>query len=204
MEFRANFMKAGSVVVAAMAKLFGTNGIRGIPGKDLTDELVIKVGTAVGRRLGRDIVVGCDGRLSSPRLSRLITSAINSAGSDVHYVGLAPTPAIQLYAGSGKHTGGVVITASHNPPEFNGIKVMGPNGVEIPRAMETEIETMVDSTAAVGHGPEGRLYEEKGVVDLYIRSIREKVDAAIHQGQGLHDSGRRRQRGPVRLGPGAL
>jgi phosphomannomutase/phosphoglucomutase len=161
-----------------MAKLFGTNGIRGIPGKDLTDDLVARVGMAVGVKLGKDIVVGCDGRLSSPRLSRLIASAIASVGSNVHFVGLAPTPAIQLYAGSGKFSGGVVITASHNPPEFNGIKVMGPNGVEIPRAAEAEIEGLVDSVAAVSRGAPGKLYEEEGVVKLYIQGIVEKVDSA--------------------------
>lgn len=162
---------------AVMAKLFGTNGIRGVPGKDLTDDIVTKVGRAVGTRLGSEIVVGCDGRVSSPRLSKLISAAINSAGSNVHFVGLAPTPAIQLYTGSGKFTGGVVITASHNPPEFNGIKVMGPNGVEIPRGMEAEIEALVDSPPPSAGSSLGRTYEEGGVVDLYVRRVMEKVDS---------------------------
>ncbi|HVP23692.1 MAG TPA: phosphoglucosamine mutase [Conexivisphaerales archaeon] len=161
-----------------MGKLFGTNGIRGIPGKDLTDDLVVKVGRAVGIKLGKEIVVGCDGRTSSPRLSHLIATAINSVGSNVHYVGLAPTPAIQLYAGSGKFDGAVIITASHNPPEFNGIKVMGPNGVEIPRGVETEIEAIVDSGSKPVEGGIGSFKEEGGVMDLYVRKIIAKVDAA--------------------------
>jgi phosphomannomutase/phosphoglucomutase len=160
-----------------MAKLFGTNGIRGVPGKDLTDELVTKVGRAVGQRLGKDIVVGCDGRVSSPRLSEVMADAIRSAGSNVYFVGLAPTPAIQLFAGSGNFTGGVVITASHNPPEFNGIKVMGPNGVEIPRGTEAEIEGLVDSMAPGEGNGDGRFYERPGIVELYVNSIIQKVDA---------------------------
>lgn len=172
------FMNGRRVSATAMTKLFGTNGIRGIPGKDLTDELVTKVGRVVGEKLGKDIVVGCDGRVSSPRLSKVMADAINSAGSNVYFVGLAPTPAIQLFAGSGKFTGGVVITASHNPPEFNGIKVMGPNGVEIPRGTESEIEGLVDSMAAGKGSGGGRFYERSGIVEMYVHSILQKVDAA--------------------------
>ncbi|MGA1975978.1 MAG: phosphoglucosamine mutase [Conexivisphaerales archaeon] len=161
-----------------MTKLFGTNGIRGIPDKDLSDELVTKVGRAVGQKLGKDIVIGCDGRVSSPRLSKVIADAINSEGSNVYFVGLAPTPAIQLFTGSGKFTGGVVITASHNPPEFNGIKVMGPNGVEIPRGTESEIEGLVDSMKAGKGSGGGTFYERPGVVEMYVRSILRKVDVA--------------------------
>ena len=161
-----------------MAKLFGTNGIRGVPGKDLSDDLVMRVGRAVGHRLGKKIVVGSDGRLSSPRLSRLVASAVTSQGSDVCFVGLAPTPAIQLFTGSGRFTGGVVVTASHNPPEFNGIKVMGANGVEIPRCMEHEIEELVDVADTLRAGVAGRLDEEGGVVENYVESILRKVDVA--------------------------
>jgi phosphomannomutase/phosphoglucomutase len=168
-----------------MTKLFGTNGIRGVPGKDLTDDLVTKVGRAVGKKLGKEVVVGCDGRVSSPRLSRLVAAAINSVGSNAHFVGLAPTPAIQLYTGSGRFTGGVVITASHNPPEFNGIKVMGSNGVEIPRGTEVEIEAMVDSMPTLEKEGEGTFYEEGGVIELYVRSILEKVDPGAIRRRGF-------------------
>jgi phosphomannomutase/phosphoglucomutase len=160
-----------------MARLFGTNGIRGVPGKDLTDDLVDRVGRAAARRLGGSLVVGRDGRTSSPRLSRLISSAITSEGFDVHFVGLAPTPAIQLYTGNGSFAGGVVITASHNPPEFNGIKVMGSNGVEIPRATEQEIEEMVATLRPGGVKGTGRFVEEKSIIEHYVESILLKVDA---------------------------
>jgi phosphomannomutase/phosphoglucomutase len=161
-----------------MGKLFGTNGIRGVPGRDLTDDLVTRVGRAVALRLGKKIVIGYDGRISSPHLAQVLVDAITSTGSDAYLVGLAPTPAIQLFIGKGDFDGGIVVTASHNPPEFNGIKVMGANGVEVPRSVEGEIESLVERNGGRSGVSLGTAHRAEGVIADYINSILAKVDVA--------------------------
>jgi len=161
----------------AMGRLFGTNGIRGIPGKDLTDELVSRVGHVVAARLGRHIGLGHDGRLTSPRLSDIMVRSLLEAGSDVHLIGLAPTPAIQLSIRRGGYDGGVVITASHNPPEFNGIKVMGVGGLEITRSMEEEMERLILSRVPLpSTSIRGTLHPVTDSIEAYVKTVVGNVD----------------------------
>jgi len=113
-----------------MTKLFGTNGIRGVVNQELTPEFVIKVGQAIGTFFnGGQLLIGCDSRGSSPLFKEATISGITSTGCTVHDVGQAPTPAIQFLTKHFGLDGSVIVTASHNPPEYNGIKVNWRDGV---------------------------------------------------------------------------
>ena len=121
--------------------LFGTNGIRGIPGRDLTLEFISEMGLSIGSFFGKgDILIGFDGRNSSPSISRAIAAGMMESGLDITDAGLIPTPALQLAIRNLSYNGGVMITASHNPSEYNGIKALSPSGVEITRDDEIELE----------------------------------------------------------------
>lgn len=122
-------------------KLFGTNGVRGRVNKELTPELVLRLAMATGTYFkGADLVVGCDGRVSGPLLTDIVNSGLASVGCQVWNLGMITTPALQFLTKDWKLKGGVMVTASHNPPEYNGIKVMGNSGVELPHEEELKIE----------------------------------------------------------------
>jgi len=129
-----------------MGKYFGTSGIREVVNEKLTPELALRVGKALGTYLdGRTVVVGKDTRTSGEMLKQAVISGLLSTGVNVIDIGLAPTPltgfAIRLYGADA----GVTITASHNPPEYNGIKVWQPNGMAYTPEMEEELEAIIDS-----------------------------------------------------------
>ena len=129
-----------------MGKYFGTSGIREVVSDKLTPELALRVGKALGTYLGGGtVVVGKDTRTSGEMLKSALISGLLSTGVEVIDIGLAPTPltgfAIRLYGADA----GVTITASHNPPEYNGIKVWQPNGMAYTPEMEAELEAIIDS-----------------------------------------------------------
>ncbi|NJE46729.1 phosphoglucosamine mutase [Thermococcus sp. GR7] len=129
-----------------MGKYFGTSGIREIVNEKLTPELALNVGRALGTYLGGGtVVVGRDTRTSGGMLKRALISGLLSTGVDVIDIGLAPTPltgfAIKLYGADA----GVTITASHNPSQYNGIKVWQPNGMAYTPEMENQLEAIIDS-----------------------------------------------------------
>jgi phosphomannomutase/phosphoglucomutase len=122
-------------------RLFGTNGVRGVVNQDLTTELVLKLSQATGTYFkGADLTVGCDGRVSSPLFLDIVCSGLASVGCQVWKLGMITTPALQFLTKDWGLKGGVMITASHNPPEYNGMKVMGNSGVELPHEEEEKIE----------------------------------------------------------------
>ncbi|MEM3608975.1 MAG: phosphoglucosamine mutase, partial [Candidatus Bathyarchaeia archaeon] len=122
-------------------RLFGTNGIRGVVNKELTPEMAIKIGSAVGTFFkSGNLIVGYDARTSSPMLARAVIAGLTSTGCNVFSAGMAPTPALQFAVKNHKMDGAVIITASHNPPEYNGIKVVWKDGVELSREQEIEVE----------------------------------------------------------------
>ncbi|HEV8050331.1 MAG TPA: phosphoglucosamine mutase, partial [Thermoplasmata archaeon] len=131
-------------------RLFGTNGIREVVGTKLTAPFVTSVayGLAKVAEPGRPIVVGWDGRTSSPALARLMSATLALGGHRVIEVGLLPTPAVQYNVTRLGAQMGVILTASHNPPEFNGIKCIAADGLEVEREVEERIET----AAAAGEG----------------------------------------------------
>ncbi len=137
-----------------MGKLFGTDGIRGIANVELTPELAFQVGRAGALVLAghcpdkRKILVGRDTRISGTMLESALAAGICSAGYDVVLAGVLPTPAVAyLVRTSSVMVAGVVISASHNPMAYNGIKFFGANGYKLPDAIEDEIEAiMMDRT----------------------------------------------------------
>ncbi len=123
-----------------MGRLFGTNGVRGVVNRDLTVEKVTQLAASVGTFLGNEIALGRDGRTSSPMFRDAVVGGLLSVGCRVHDAGMLPTPALQYTVRNLGLDGGVMITASHNPPQFNGLKVMAADGVEVSREQEAEIE----------------------------------------------------------------
>ena len=130
-------------MVRLQKKLFGTNGIRGVANKDITAKFCINMGSAIATHFGSGtLIVGCDGRTSNQMVKSAVISGIVSAGLGVLDIGLCPTPALQYALPHYGVRGGVMITASHNPPEYNGIKVIDRDGVEISSEEELAIETI--------------------------------------------------------------
>jgi phosphomannomutase/phosphoglucomutase len=124
-----------------MGKLFGTDGVRGIVNQELTVELALNLGRAIGTFFGegRTILIGRDARAGGDMLMRAVESGMLSAGVRVFEGGFAPTPALQYAVRQLGYDGGVIITASHNPREHNGVKVLDSDGVEVPREKEDVI-----------------------------------------------------------------
>ena len=134
-----------------MGKYFGTDGVRGIAGADLTCELAMKLGRGVAAVLtdstGRRprILIGKDTRQSGDMLEAALTAGLCSVGADVEALGVLPTPAVAYLVTKYKADAGVVISASHNPMEFNGIKVFASTGYKLPDEVEARIEAHIDN-----------------------------------------------------------
>lgn len=121
-------------------RLFGTNGIRGFPNVDLTAEFCTNIGKSIGHyRSGSIIAMGRDTRSTGDFIFSSVLAGVLSTGSQVLDLGVLPTPAVQYYCKT-KGIFGIVITASHNPPEFNGIKCISSDGTELERSEEEKIE----------------------------------------------------------------
>ena len=127
-----------------MTRLFGTDGVRGVANAELTPELAFRLGEAAGHFLGDRgcgrIVVGRDTRRSGEMLEAALVAGICAGGADALLAGVIPTPAIALLTRELSADGGVVISASHNPPEYNGIKLFSREGFKLPDELEDEIE----------------------------------------------------------------
>jgi phosphomannomutase/phosphoglucomutase len=162
-------------------RLFGTNGIRGVANKDLTPQATIKIGSAIGTFFKRGtLIVGHDARTSGPMLAKAVISGLTATGCTVLFVGMAPTPALQLAVKKHKADGAVIITASHNPPEFNGIKVIWKDGIELSREQEIKIESIFfDENVRLAEWNElGMVRELQGIITEYIEAIKTHVDTA--------------------------
>jgi len=160
-------------------RLFGTNGIRGVVNKDLTSEIAIKIGGATGTFFQRgNIVVGYDARTSSPMLAKAVIAGLNATGCNVFFAGMTPTPALQYAVKNHKTDGAVVITASHNPPEYNGIKVVWKDGIELSREQEIEIENIFfdEKTRYAEWNNLGITRNLPGIIDDYIEAIKRHVE----------------------------
>ena len=134
-----------------MARLFGTDGVRGVANDELTPLLAMQLGQAGAYVLSKEkahkptIMVGCDTRISGDMLANALMAGACSVGANVVYVGVIPTPAIAYLTKKYRVDAGVVISASHNPVEFNGIKFFDGNGFKLPDALEDEIEDLIRS-----------------------------------------------------------
>lgn len=159
--------------------LFGTNGIRGIVNQDMTPEFIARIGVAIGTFFeGGDILIGYDGRTSNIFISRAIVSGLVSTGCNVFDGGYAPTPALQYSVKHFRMNGAVIITASHNPPEYNGIKVVADDGVEISREDEVKIENIFfeERFSRRRWNSLGRLTNSPEVIDVYKNAVKNYID----------------------------
>lgn len=168
-----------------MGRLFGTDGVRGVANTELTCELALNIGRAAaavltkGNRRRPIVVVGADTRTSSDMLSAAITAGLCSVGADVISLGTVPTPAVAFLVGKYKADAGVMISASHNPSEFNGIKIFSGDGYKLPDALEEEIEAIVldkeesfEFTAGAGVG---KVFPGTNAVKDYLEHLRSSV-----------------------------
>lgn len=126
-----------------MARLFGTDGVRGIANTELTCDLAFKLGQAAVAFQGKTVLIGKDTRLSGDMLESSVAAGVMSMGGTALLAGIIPTPAIALLVRELHCDGGVVISASHNPPEYNGIKLFDAQGFKLPDAVEDDIEAFV-------------------------------------------------------------
>ncbi len=134
-----------------MSRMFGTDGVRGVAGSELTIQLATSLGQAGAFVLTKEtshnptIIVGCDTRISGGMLSNALMAGICSVGANAVYVGVIPTPAIAYLTRFYHADAGVMISASHNPAEFNGIKFFNREGYKLPDQLEDEIENLISS-----------------------------------------------------------
>ena len=127
-----------------MARLFGTDGVRGVAGEELDRDLAVALGRAAVRKIGKRIFIGRDSRESGPMLEQALIDGICAEGGQPAIVGIVPTPAIALITREMGANCGIVISASHNPPEYNGIKFFDGEGYKLPDAVEDEMQAIVE------------------------------------------------------------
>lgn len=145
-----------------MGRMFGTDGVRGVANAELTPMLAMQLGQAGAYVLTKEkdhkptIMVGCDTRISGDMLANALMAGVCSVGANAVYVGILPTPAVAYLTKKYKVDAGVVISASHNPVEFNGIKFFDANGYKLPDEMEDEIEAVIKSGMDGVKFPTGR------------------------------------------------
>ena len=164
-----------------MAKFFGTNGIRGVFPEDFNLEFIHDMTLSIGTYFEKGpILIGYDGRESSPLICKIIASTLNSIGIDCNIAGLVPTPCLEYAVKSLGYSGGIMITASHNPPQYNGIKPAGKDGVEISREDELVIEDIYFKKTWLSH-PEkwGTTEEETRSIETYLNGIKSHVNSKL-------------------------
>lgn len=175
-----------------MGRLFGTDGVRGIANEFLTCEIAMKIGRAVatvlsgGRRSHPIVVVGMDTRLSSNMLACSLEAGLCSVGADVIHLGVVPTPAVAYLVGKYKANAGIMISASHNPSEYNGIKIFSEEGYKLPDALEERIESIVldnmPKVETAGAKEIGQVNFATRAVDDYIEHL---CSTTSHSLEGL-------------------
>ncbi len=161
-----------------MAKFFGTNGIRGVFSEDFSLEFVHDMTLAIATYFkSGPILVGYDGRESSQIIAKVVCSAINYTGLDCNNAGLVPTPCLEYAVKKLGYSGGIMITASHNPPQYNGIKPAAKDGVEIPREDELVIEDIFLNKHWIKNPIKfGTTGKENRATDVYVNGIISHID----------------------------
>jgi len=157
-------------------KLFGTNGIRGVAGKEIGSSLAFRVGSALGTLFSKErVLIGRDGRLSSPMLLEGLAAGLLAQGNDVEDRGLITTPALEFMVKNTSSSAGVMITASHNPPEYNGFKVVDSDGIEIPRSKEEQMELLIHRDKWRASNPPGQRVIREGRIGSYFEKVESQV-----------------------------
>ncbi|MDH4214219.1 MAG: phosphoglucosamine mutase [Candidatus Thorarchaeota archaeon] len=159
--------------------MFGTNGVRGIINKELTVELVLNLSRAIGTVLGPGkTAIARDSRMGGEMFTYASMSGLASTGCSVVNLGSVPTPTLQYMTPRLGCNAGVMVTASHNPPQFNGIKVIGSNGIEITRETEVQLENVYHSHEfkTVNWNEIGEITHYTTAVDEYTKGIKSLVN----------------------------
>ena len=164
-----------------MGKLFGTDGIRGVAGELISADLSLKLGRAVAELLKRggksrpSVLIATDTRISSDMILAALTAGLCDGGADAYLLGIAPTPAVSYLIDTEDFNCGIVISASHNPYYYNGLKILDENGIKLSESDEDIIENMLLSKTEIpktsGDGF-GRAYESSRLVEKYISHLR--------------------------------
>ncbi len=173
-----------------MGRLFGTDGARGIANTEITGELAMKIGRATAMVLAENtahkpkVLIGTDTRKSADMLSFALASGLCSVGADVLMLGVVPTPAVAFLVKEYGYDAGVMISASHNPCEYNGIKIFRSTGYKLPDAMEEEIEAIILDEIRVPPviigGEVGKVTLAQNAVRDYINHITETADRLFY------------------------
>ena len=176
-----------------MSKLFGTNGIRGIVNKDMNCNLAIDIGKAWGTLIKRTIqkpkiAIGTDARLSNDMLKNAISAGLLATGCNITDEGVVPTPTLQYTVREKGFDSGVIITASHNPPHFNGIKGVAADGTEFTKEVEDEIEKIYFEKKFIfsDWNNVGKISFWNGSIDLYIQGILKTVNVNKIKSKEFH------------------
>ncbi|MCA9542369.1 MAG: phosphoglucosamine mutase, partial [Myxococcales bacterium] len=165
-------------------QLFGTDGVRGVANRHpMTAELALRLGRAIGYRLRRGlgrhpkVLIGKDTRLSGYLIETALTAGLCSVGADVHLCGPLPTPGIAFLTAGMRCDAGVVISASHNPYQDNGIKLFARDGYKLPDAEELVLEQLLDSDELEAFRPTGtdigrawRINDAEGRYSVFAKS----------------------------------
>lgn len=171
-----------------MGRMFGTDGVRGVANKELTSELAFKLGKAGAYVLTEGthkpkILVGMDTRISCDMLEAALVSGILSVGAEVISVGVIPTPAVAYLTRRYKCDAGVVISASHNPVEYNGIKFFNSKGYKLSDELEDKIQYVIENEineipCPVG-GDVGRKIKEEGALEEYVEFAKSTIEGDL-------------------------
>ncbi len=173
-----------------MPRLFGTDGIRGVANVDLKPTLAYALGRATAHQLvgeGGALIVGQDTRRSGDMFVAAIAAGATSLGVDVHRVGVVPTPALAFLAAQGPFAAGIMVSASHNPAEDNGLKVLDADGLKLDDAVEDELERVIWAADEIDGVPADRLGLVIDATDLLADYVAHRTAlAAAVPAAGLH------------------
>jgi len=161
--------------------MVGVSGVRGIVGKDLTADVVtqwargfglwVREGTSAGGPgPGTSVVIGRDARISGPMFAAAVTAGLTSVGCDVIDIGLVPTPTVQLAVEHHRAGGGIAITASHNPIEWNALKFIGPDGIFLDGMDGARVQKLVGENGE-GRGRTGKVTTDEGAVERHLDAV---------------------------------
>ena len=174
-----------------MGKYFGTDGVRAVAGQfPLVEDFIEKLGFAALRRLQvantevalkPQVIVAQDSRASGPAILAALEKGIRASGADVISIGIAPTPCVAYLVKQTRSLCGIVISASHNPAEFNGIKFFTYQGTKLPEDMENAIEQEIETLPSVP-APTGKFTQDETLVKQYEQFLMSTVDAALLKG----------------------
>ncbi len=174
-----------------MGRLFGTDGARGIANTELTCELAMQIGRAAamvlidGNVKRPKVMIGMDTRISSNMLCSALTAGLCSVGADVMNLGVLPTPAVAYLVKKYEYDAAVMITASHNPCEYNGIKIFQKDGFKLPDELEEKIEAIILDGASVPPvkvgADVGRIRTSEMPVFDYVRYLESTVDCTFEE-----------------------